>query len=273
MKSIFLIADYGSDDLATTEVVSALRNLLSEPVFIERVAARAFNTLNTGFLLEQLERGLSSDQASQAVFFLNTDPRTHTKDVAAKAEGSGLYAAVLESGATVISPNAGYCLSFIKEKIEKLSVVNLPAAGTQFRSRDIFPHAVVPAVEGRLEEVLGTEVSLDLIPDLPKGFFVLHNDNYGNIKTSYTKRDLEEARYSEGDIIRVLIGSKEYEACIASTIFTIPPGNLVCAPGSSGDPQNPYIETSLRYNGNPKESAAVLFDWPEPGTTVIINKR
>lgn len=275
MKSLVFIADYGSDALATSEVLEAIRRFAGAPFFVHVVASRPFNTINTAFLLEQLHRGMDENQVKQTVFFLNTDPRTHTKEVVHAAGGSIFVVAYLRGGAVVMTPNAGYCLSLVKQNIEKLVEVRVAADGTQFRSRDIFSPVVARALTGDIAPFLGSELSAEeRVPDIPSGIFLLHNDNYGNMKLFLQKKALELQKIYEGDEITIQIGQQRKEGVrVASTIFTVLPGTMALAPGSSGPKDNPYYELSVRFDGDVKQSAADAFGWPEPGEQIFLFRK
>lgn len=270
MKAIVLIADYGTDSLAVGEVSLALSRHLIAPLPIHVVASRPFSTIHTGFLLDQLQRHLPSGEASQYVFFLNTDPRTHTEAETANAEGSPLYVARLANGAWVVTPNAGHCLSFVKPSIAELWKARCPADGTQFRSRDLFPSVVAAVANGAAAELLDS-AQTSVVPDLPAGYVVLHTDNYGNVKTSFTKAEASRLGLGWGDSAVVSMAKREFLVPLRQTIFADKPGELVFAPGSSGSPADPCLELSVRYAGNVEAaSAAQLFGSPEPGTPIRI---
>ena len=55
-------------------------------------------------------------------------------------------AARLESGVLVVGVAAGASLSFLAAEGVPLRAVNVPDAGSQFRSRDVFPSAVAGLV-------------------------------------------------------------------------------------------------------------------------------
>lgn len=274
MKSLVFIADYGSDALATSEVLENIRRFAGAPFFVRIIASRPFNTIHTSFLLEQLHRGMDEYQVGQTVFFLNTDPRTHTKEVVQAAGGSVFVAAYLRGGAIVLTPNAGYCLSLIKNNIEKLVEIKVAADGTQFRSRDIFSSVVAKALAEDIDSFFENELSVEeKIPNVPSGVFLLHNDNYGNMKLFLQKKELVRQGIYEGDEIAVQVGQQRKEnVCVASTIFTVLPGVMALAPGSSGPKDNPYYELSVRFNGDATQSAADTFGWPEPGAQVSLFK-
>lgn len=274
MKSLIFIPDYGEDSLAVAEALEHVRRFAGGSFFVRTVAARPFNTIHTSFLLQQLNWALDKEEAKETIFYLNTDPRTHTKEVAHAAAGSPLVAAFLKNKAVVLSPNAEFCLSLVKGDIEKLYEVRVAADGSQFRSRDVFTIAVGQALKGDITSLLGAELSPDAnISALPEGIFVLHSDNYGNIKMFLQKGALDTQGIREGEEVTVSMNGKKISGIrVASTIFTVPVGTVVLAPGSSGPKEDPYFEISLRFNGDASQSAAALFGRPEPGTTVSISR-
>lgn len=273
-KTLILITDYASDTLARTEVILAIKRRIQKPLDFHFALAEKFNTIHTGFLADQLRRSLTPKEAANTIFFLNTDPRTHTKTEIPEAGGALLLVAKLTNQSLVISPNAGYCLSFIKPKISELFTVKVPNKGTQFRSRDIFPKIIAQALDSRLVKSVLKPTSIKIIPDLPKHPFVLHIDNYGNIKTSITSSKLKELNLGWGDNIGITIKNKKVaRAKITKNIFADKPGRLVLAPGSSGDPLNPYFELSVRTDGYKTRSASELLGHPWPGSIIKISKR
>lgn len=272
MKQIVFIADYNDDTLAMSEAMLAVRQLVqkSPNITITPIASRPFNTVHTGFLLAQCNRHLSSAQAKETIFYVNTDPRTHTKKATVAAAGSPLLIAILNNGARVVTPNAGHCLSFVKKDITHLYKAPVSDRGSQFRSRDVFPKAVAGVVDGTIRFATLEEESVDRVQDVPENSVVLHVDNYGNVKTSLTKKDLTQTGLSVGDTIKVRVGKRAVRVVVSDTIFGHQPGTVVLAPGSSGVKNDPYYELSVRFNGKADASGRASFHNPEPGIEVKI---
>lgn len=270
MHSIILIADYGTDSLAIAEVVTAIRRSTTQPFSFDVVASRPFNTIHTGFLLAQLHEQLLPSSGAGTIFYLNTDPRTHTSEGVVRAEGAPLVHALLTSGAQVITPLAGHCLSLVKSHVAQLHLIPSKSAGSQFRSRDLFPQVIASVLDGSIATHHGPSFAVERIPNVPPGTHVLHIDNYGNIKTSFTERDRASLRLEWGSDALIRLTGREVRVPIVENIFARPAGTLVFAPGSSGDPANPYFELSIRFAGNVRRSAAEYFQWPEPGTTLHV---
>lgn len=274
MKTLIFIADYGTDALATAEVILAIRRAAQQPFEVQTVASRPFSTIHTGFLFDQLQRHLAVKQAKDTVLFLNTDPRIHTKRAIAAAAGAPLIGVKLRNGAIAIGPNAGYTFSFVKHDIRQLITLHAGNGGSQFRSRDTFPPFIARALSRTLGRGAHGGASRVAIPDLPQAPFVLHTDNYGNVKTSYTASNVAAARIAWGDAVTVAFAvGRRLTAKVLPNIFGGKPGELVFAPGSSGDARNPYFEFSVRFNGNPRKTAAVLLGFPDSGTTFVMRKQ
>jgi len=271
MHHLTLIADYGTDSLATAEAVAAIRRSTTQPFSFDVVAARSFNTLHTGFLLAQLHEHLLPNNGTGTIFFLNTDPRTQTSKGVERAEGSPLVHVTLSSGAQVVTPLAGHCLSLVKPHVAQLHIIPSKAAGSQFRSRDLFPQIVGRAIDGTIAKCLGESMDRERILNAPSGYHVLHIDNYGNVKTSFTERDRAALRVEWETDVRIHLADEDVLVPLVKNIFARPAGTLVFAPGSSGDPTNPYFELSVRFAGNPQQSAGAVFRWPEPGSALRVH--
>lgn len=272
MPHLILIADYGSDGLASTEAILATRRAAATPFTVDLVASRPFNTIHTAFLLDQLHRGIPKGRGADTTFFLNTDPRTQTENGVAAAEGAPLVIATLDTGAHIVTPNAGHCLSLVRPRITSLALARCSAAGSQFRSRDVFPAVVGAVIDGNVAAVTGDTLSIDHVPPMPPEFIVLHIDNYGNVKTSFTERDRMTLGIAWGEEIELQLGATTMRIPVVENIFAESAGSLVFAPGSSGDRTNPGFEVSLRYAGDCSASAGAVFGHPEPGSNFAVRK-
>ncbi len=267
MPTLLLVADYGSDSLATAEVLLAIQQHARVHFAHFTVASHTFNTIHTGFLASQLSHDLSPREASQTVLFLNTDPRTHNKNTLANAEGEPLFLAELRNGAVVISPNAGHSLSFLKREIIKLFEAVVPAEGSQFRSRDFFPQVIGAALGREHQKWIRSPIALERIPDPPSHPIVLHTDNYGNIKTSLTVSQLDQLGVKIGDLVSIQVPNQPVlRAKFAASIFDVEPGGVVLALGSSGQNGDCYLEIAVRFNGPGTTMAATRVGHPESGT-------
>jgi len=235
-----VIADYGgghTTDHAFAEVrnhffrfdkSNKLREVTEHPVY-------AFSTLETGFWIAQ--EGLHSEH-KDLVIFSNTAPRG---DISWRGdERQSFVCGILDSGIPVFAVNAGYNLSFIKNRLKGLWEVKVPNEGTQFRSRDFYPEAVMDILYGNLDRI-GTPVNFKKIPEVPE-FAVASIDGYGNLKTTIKKSYLSDA-VLKSKIIRVTVNG--YAHFALNTLIEGVKGriyDLCLVQGSSGGKQSNYLE-------------------------------
>src|SRR5688500_19028993 len=162
---VHVVADYGPPgDLAFAEVVQRLKLHLpdAEPVL---TLVPAFATLAAGFCVAQL--GMSEAPAGTLVYH-NVAPR---RDVAEAREGNAgerLAFARLPTGVRVVGVNAGHAFSFVRDAAEELRWAAVPAAGSQFRSRDLFPQAAAAIALGH-PDALAETIEPGQIPAVPEG--------------------------------------------------------------------------------------------------------
>lgn len=252
MRFIHLIADYGIGDPAFSEVIHRL-HALDPAITVQSTAVPSFSTVATGFWIAQ--HGLHGPAFDGLAIYANTAPRQHDAAALPDNQGEELEYVVLDTGVPVIAVNAGYCLSFVKDRIEEHRGITVPHRGSQFRSRDFYPEAVIAILDGE-EEYLGEPVDATTIPDVPENC-VAFVDGYGNIKTT-----IRQSAVSASGETRITINGEAATATYAANTFEVPENELCFAPGSSGG-DDPFME--IFYRGS---SAAATFDNPEPGQTV-----
>ena len=259
---VHVIADYGPGDLAFAEVAQCLKLLLpdAEPLYSP---VPAFATLAAGFCVAQL--GLNPAPAGTLVYH-NVAPRADAGDARPGNEGERLAFARLPTGVRVIGVNAGHAFSFVRDAAEELRWVSVPAEGSQFRSRDLFPEALGDVVAGH-PEALAEEIPPSNIPDVP-GDRVAYADGYGNLKTTVDHRALD---VPSGTRVRVRIGGGELAAMVSDGSFEVEEGELALAPGSSGwtgtyGQETRWMELFLRG-----DSAWESFGRPDVGARVEID--
>lgn len=238
---IEVIADYGgghSTDHAFSEVrnhflrfdkTDKIRMITEHPVY-------AFSTIETGFWIAQ--EGLHSEHPG-LVIFSNTAPRG---DIIWNGENKQRFVCgLLDNGIPIFAVNAGYNLSFVKNKLKGLWVVDCSNEGTQFRSRDFYPEATMAILTGD-ESKIGEEVPIDKIPDVPD-FKLASVDGYGNLKTTIKKSHLKES-ILRSRIIRVTMNGYSHSAVNTLAISPIPTRSydLCLVQGSSGGKQTNYLE-------------------------------
>ncbi len=258
---VHIVADYGDGDLAFAEVVQRIKLHLpsAEPML---VPVPPFCTVAAGFCIAQL--GLHPAPPGTLIYH-NIAPRED--DAAARPENAGerLVYARLRTGVRVIGVNSGYSLSFIKDFVETLHWSAAPAAGSQFRSRDIFPQAAAAIAMGH-SSALGDEIDVRALP-APPSSVIAYVDGYGNIKTTIAS-DVKTLR--PGQSIRLKINDCTLEARVSDGAFAVRQGELAFAPGSSGWPlaggkEIRWMELFLR-GGN----AWKVFNNPPIGTALSI---
>jgi hypothetical protein len=252
-----VVADYGTGDLAFAEVRQRLALLLPQ-ADVTAIPVPPFDTVSAGFCVAQLAFG---EGPADRVLYANVAPRQDADEPRADNAGERLVAGRLPSGVLVVGVAAGASLSFLAGEGVALRAVDVPDAGSQFRSRDVFPAAVAALARGD-DSLLGDPVTVDPAP--PRA--VVYTDGYGNLKTSWHSAPAEV-----GARVRVTIGGAEAVAVVSDGVFTVPAGELSFAPGSSGWPtadggHRPFYELFARGS-----SAAALFGDPTTGTPVEVS--
>ena len=108
-------------------------------------------------------------------------------------------------------------------------MVNVANAGSQFRSRDYYPDAVVGIAYGE-KRFIGEDIPVAEIPDAPEnriGFI----DGYGNLKTTLRHR---RCRIPVGTKVRVSVNTVVHEGVVADETYKVKDGDVSFAPGSTG---------------------------------------
>ena len=256
---VHVIADYGHNDLAFAEVIQRLKTYLpdAEPVL---TPVPPFATLAAGFCVAQL--GLNAAPAGTLIYH-NVAPREDAAEARSGNAGERLAYARLPTGVRVIGVNAGWTFSFVRDAAEELRWAAVPAEGSQFRSRDLFPQAAGAIALGR-PEALANVVGPGDVPDVPPAR-VAYVDGYGNLKTTIPSPP-HGAR-----TVRVRIGEITRDAAVTDGSFAVPPRQLAFAPGSSGWSWNGgapvrWMELFLR-GGNAWES----FGRPSIGAPIEVS--
>ena len=257
---VHIIADYGHGDLAFAEVVQRIKLYLpdAEPML---TPVAPFSTLAAGFCIAQL--GLNEAPTGTLIYH-NVAPREDDEAVREGNAGERLAFARLPTGVRVIGVNAGHAFSFVRDAAEQLRWAAVPAEGSQFRSRDLFPRAAAAIAVGQPDALAEVVPPAD-VPDVPSDR-VAYVDGYGNLKTTI-RRDPGSAR---AGTVRVRIGDVEREAIGSDGSFAVEPGQLAFAPGSSGwtspdGEQVEWMELVLR-GGNAWEA----FGRPPVGAAIEI---
>jgi hypothetical protein len=220
---LHLIADYGPGDLAFAEIGQRLKLLLPEAQVLA-TTVQPFATLAAGFCVAQLAL---NEAPTGMVVFHNVAPRRD--DSAARSNNAGERLAYLRlpRGVQVVGVNSGYAFSFLRDQALDFRFIAVPAAGSQFRSRDLFPAALVDVLAGAAGS-LAEEVPADAVPAVPASS-IAYVDSFGNIKTTLT-----DLPFAAGSPVLVRIGAVERQAYVAGEAFAVPQGSLALSEGSSG---------------------------------------
>ena len=255
---VHVVADYGpAGDLAFAEVTQRLVAAIARATIVATPVA-PFDTLAAGFVVAQLAL---NDGPSERVVFHNVAPRRDEANPRRANEGERFTAAEAPNGTLVVGPNSGHSLSFLHAQAD-LFYLDVPAAGSQFRSRDFLPAAVGRLVAGDRGAV-AEPVAADLVPDVPRGV-IAYTDGYGNLKTT-----LDEPPAPSGERVLVRVGDSSATAIVSDGSFAVAEGELALAPGSSGWPlrggaQRRFLELFLRGG-----SASARLGHPASGTPVL----
>lgn len=235
-----VIADYGGGH-TTDHAFSEVRNhfLRFDTDFLIREVTEhpvyAFSTIETGFWIAQ--EGLHSEHRNLLIFS-NTAPRG---DITWHGEKRQYFVCgLLDNGIPIFAVNAGYNLSFVKDRLKGLWEVDCPNTGTQFRSRDYYPEAAMSIIGGKTD-LIGKPVDISSIADIPK-FHLASVDGYGNLKTTIKKSHLPD-NVLKSRMLRVTING--YSHFVLNTLLPGVAGrvyDLCLLQGSSGGKQGNYLE-------------------------------
>lgn len=234
--TIIIISDYGIGDPAFTEVMLRLHFNLPHAYVLPQ-STPSFSTINTGFWIYQLA---TSEHKPNTYIFSNTAPRKEDPKAQENNKGEKLMYAQLENGFELLAVNAGYAFSFVKPLISHFYEVNVSNEGSQFRSRDNYPHIVKRMVEHDTS-FLGTKGDVSLIPDVPDNK-IASIDGYGNMKTTMRKSEVD---FENGARLQITLQNTTHEAIYTDGVFNLDEGKLAFAPGSSGH-KDPFMELFIR---------------------------
>jgi len=235
-KNLILISDYGTGDPAFTEVWLQLRTLLPD-TFIHPQSTPPFSTINTGFWIYQTAL---TPNLKNTYIFSNTAPRKEKKAAHKNNAGEKLMYAKLKNGFEIMAVNSGYAFSFVKPYIKDFYFVKVKNEGSQFRSRDKYPTAVVKMINGD-KSFLDKKANTKGILDYPKNS-IASIDGYGNLKTTIR---YSQVKFKPGQHIIITIYGKKHLATYTDGMFHIKEGELAFAPGSSGH-NDKFMEIFLR---------------------------
>jgi S-adenosylmethionine hydrolase len=255
---LHVIADFGHADLAFAEVSQRLKCLLPEAQLV-LTSVPPFATLAAGFCVAQL--GLN-EAPENTLIFHNVAPRRDNKEARQNNDGERLAYALLPNGVKVVGVHAGFAFSFLRDVATKFHYVNVPSAGSQFRSRDLFPQGVAAVAKG-YSEAFAETMPKEHVSRIPEER-VAYVDGFGNIKTTF-----RAGEYKVGSSLQVTLNNITQKAVISDGSFSVPQGALTFSPGSSGwttpTGQVRWMELFLRGG-----SAAQIFALPANAETITL---
>ena len=258
---VHVVADYGpAGDLAFAEVTQRLAAELPGATIVATPVG-PFDTMAAGFVVAQLAL---TDGPAERVVFHNVAPRRDEANPRRANEGERFTVAEVPNGTLVVGPNSGHSLAFLHDQAP-LFYLDVPAAGSQFRSRDFLPAAVGRLVAGD-RGAIGKPVPPELVPRVPPAV-VAYTDGYGNLKTT-----LDEPPTPSGERVLVRVGDASATAIVSDGSFSVAEGDLALAPGSSGWPlrgggERRFLELFLRGG-----SASARLGHPASGTPVGVSR-
>jgi S-adenosylmethionine hydrolase len=234
---IQLIADYGVGDPSFGEVVQKLNHLCPKCTVVP-TSVPSFSTIATGFWTYQYAM---VNAFPGLLIYTNTAPRQDNKESRIENEGEHLAYALLTNGVKVIGVNAGHTFTFIKHAIKEFYSVTVANKGSQFRSRDFYPEAVVGIMNGDTKYI-GEKLDASRLYEIPPRR-IAWIDGYGNMKT--TVRESEMKKFKSGQPILITVGDMKRTAWYSNGTFSVREGELAFAPGSSGE-HDRFLELFLR---------------------------
>ncbi len=262
---IRVIGDYGSlGDMAFAEVSDRIdAELMGAGIDYQMrlTSVPQFDTVATGFVLAQL--AVNSGLSKRHIFYVNTAPRKDNKAARVNNEGEGLVYMRLKNGVRIVAVNSGHSLTLVKPFAVETKIINVSKAGSQFRSRDIFPQAVGALVRED-QSIFGADAA-SLVPDRFPDNVVVYTDGYGNMKCSVDPTQLEVRK---GERVTLQVNGREQVAVVGSGIFDVADGEYCFARGSSGwdlpDGRRRAFAEIIKRGGN----ASKTFGTPPGGVEV-----
>lgn len=259
---IHVVADYGPGDLAFSEMISALAAHLPAEARWHVTPVGSFNTLSTGFIVAQLALQQPKLRPHPMLVYANCAPRQDEAGERRDNAGEGLVYVQLDNEVEVVAVNSGYSLSFLRGRIREYWSLKVSDAGSQFRSRDLFPEVVADFVRNRrhhLDEKLD-EKCIQPVPDSA----IAYIDSFENLKTTLRQGSPEVQGFEGGQTVKITINGVTRSAQVASGSFEVPDGTIALAPGSSGH-ERPFWEI-FRRGG----SAWSEFARPAVGSSILL---
>lgn len=274
MKKLIVVADWANDSLTCQEFRSTVEGYASDPreVTISFVSSTP-STIHTSFLVSQVNFTENRyGRPLDTVIFHNTDSRLQASEGIEHAQGADFAVARLHSGLHVCGPNAAYSFSMVKDTIDELFIYRNLNSGSQLRARDLYARICAHLMDSLQDDMDLEQISNDYIPEFTD-IHIAHIDSFGNITTTATEEYLK-GDFQLGDKIPVTINNVNIEATYVENLFAATPGELVIYPGSSGNPDDPFLEISIwrHFTEEHPTTGIHAFHHPKPGMKVEIKK-
>jgi hypothetical protein len=131
----------------------------------------------------------------------------------------------------------------------------LPRISTTFHGRDIFAPAAAYLAIGCSPSQFGPEIQDYIVPQFAEPYKkkgeligeVLYIDDFGNIVTNISSKDLEELETSIGDLLHLRIGRKKFDMRFCSAYGEAPAGTALSIVGS-----HDFLEISINQGNASK---------------------
>jgi hypothetical protein len=270
MKKLLVVSDWVNDALTCQEVKTVVEGFLENPLSsnISFVSSTP-STIHTGFLISQLvETEERYGRPLDTVIFQAADPAVDNAGESAKIWGE-LLIIRLKSGMHIIGPNAGYVFSLIKSKIDVVFQYPGLSISGSFRARDVFARIVAHLMDSKQDDLNLEEGHTNLIPQTEE-YYVAHIDNFGNIITTIPESAIQE-KSTYGNEINITINNVTKTVLYTKSLFEEDEDTLVIYPGTTGNPDDPYLEVSKYVDLAITTSNALQdFNNPKPGNKIQI---
>ena len=271
MKRLIVVSDWAADSLACEEFRVATEGFLESDIIpdVSFVSAQP-STLHVGFLASQIVETVDRYGAPlDTVIMVGTDPRLPVTNTEEKGRPGEFFILRLYSGLYVCGPNTGYTFSLLKSKIDRAFTYKLEDNFHQNRTRDLYSRITAHLLEAMQDDLDLDEVHTNLIPQLDH-YIVGHVDTFGNIKTNIPKEELKQ--HIPGAEIEVTLNGQTKKVTYVMHLFDGEPGRLVIYPGTSGPPDNPFLEISIWQPLAEELGKTGMHEFksPQPGMAITI---
>ena len=265
---LYHLNDYAPSGLEFAEIKARFLEHLNDPssIHVHDLAIPPLDTMALGFVTGQLAL---APYSGRMVIYGNCAPRRKSKKAQKNNIDHGIKYVKLKNGVEIVNVYSEYAFGFVKDKIDKFYDLDVPDAGSQFRSRDFFPEAVAKIINGNYED-LGQKLNPADIPDIPHNL-IAWTDGFGNLKTTMRLSDIKKMGLEPGDKVQVILNGVSMLGVVSIGGFQVDRGVLAINAGSSGY-DDPFIELFLRVHRMGEKTAAVRFDYPEGGTEFELKK-